>query len=188
MKRIVLLAVLTALAGCKPSAPTGADAKQSAMTRKALAEADRQIGMPAIKNFQERKLAKTIFELRDQEDYVCHAYLANTMTGQVGQYLGPCIGYGLPYSVQFTNPQTLVDAERELGMHLFQDDGRVQVVPQADPNGLFMPEGLSATWLMLLDDNGEPHPVYVEPAIIVSPFKLHDANGTYTNQQKTDTN
>jgi hypothetical protein len=33
---------------------------------------------------------------------------------------------------------------------------------------------LSATWLMMLDDKGEARPVYVEPAIIVSPFKLNN--------------
>ena len=47
-------------------------------------------------------------------------------------------------------------------------------MPQADPNGLFMPSGLSATWLMMIDQRtGEARPVYVEPQIIVSPFPLH---------------
>jgi len=47
-------------------------------------------------------------------------------------------------------------------------------MPQADPNGLFMPEGLSATWVMLWDENTEEfRPVYFEPVIIVSPFILH---------------
>lgn len=46
-------------------------------------------------------------------------------------------------------------------------------MPQSEPNGLFMPDSLSATWLMMIDpDTGEPRPVYVEPLIIVSPFKL----------------
>ena len=52
------------------------------------------------------------------------------------------------------------------------DAGSV-VVPQADPNGLFMPTGLSATWLMMIDPKThEPRPVYIEPEIIVSPFPL----------------
>ena len=47
-----------------------------------------------------------------------------------------------------------------------------ELMPQAEPNGLFKPEGMSATWLIMLDENDEPHPMYVEPLIIVSPFKL----------------
>lgn len=149
-----------------------ADMKQAARTRAALAEADRQVGMPAIVNYQERKLAKMIFELRDRENFVCHAYLVNKFNGQVGQYLGKCIGYGLPYSVQFTNPEKIVSGSKQLGYRAV-DSYNIMTLPQADPNGLFMPEGLSATWLMLLDEKGEPHPVYVEPEIIVSPFPLH---------------
>ncbi len=152
---------------------SNADVDQAYKTKEAMNEANKQVGMPAIKNFQERKLAKMIFELRDQENFICHAYLVNTMNGEVGQYLGKCLGYGLPYSVQFTNPERLVDAEQELNKLVVDDNGAIQKLPQPDPNGLFMPQGLSATWLMLLDDNGEARPVYVEPPIIVSPFPLH---------------
>lgn len=159
--------------GCPPIEENNADNIQAQQTKEAMSEANRQIGMPAITNYQERKLAKMIFELRDKEDFVCHAYLVNQLDGSIGQYLGPCIGYGLPYSVQFTNPQRVMDVDVEMGRDTYNDNGRYQVVPQPDPNGLFMPEGLSATWLMLLDKDGEPHPVYIEPEIIVSPFPLH---------------
>ncbi len=126
-----------------------------------VSEANRQLGMPAITNFQERKLAKMIFELRDREDLVCYAYIVNHMTGKL-VFLGKCIGYGLPYSTQYTNPQVIVAGNNcSIGL------------PQADPNGLFMPEGSSATWLMMIDpETNEPRPVYLEPEIIVSPFKL----------------
>jgi len=145
-----------------------ADAIQQQATKEAMSEAQKQIGMPAIKNFQEKKLAKMIFELRDREDFICHAYLFNQMTGEIGQYLGKCLGYGLPYSVQFTNP------ERVETVHGGQYSARnPYTLPQADPNGLFMPSGLSATWIMLYDKNKEDfRPVYCEPLIIVSPFEL----------------
>ena len=180
MKQLICVMLCCVLfIGCAGEATQTADQVQATRTRESMKEADRQIGMPAIKNFQERKLAKMIFELRDQENFICHAYLVNVMTGEIGQYLGKCLGYGLPYSVQFTNPQRLVDADRELSLNTHQDAGRVQILPQPDPNGLFMPEGLSATWIMLLDKNNEPHPVYVEPQIIVSPFPLHDIKTKY---------
>jgi hypothetical protein len=119
--------------------------------------------MPAIKNFQERKLMKMIFELRDREDLVCHAYMVN-LNGEL-IYLGKCIGFGLPYSVQYTNPEKV--ARFSSAAHAYG------TLPQPDPNGLFMPEGLSATWLMMVDEKtGEPHPVYIEPQIIVSTFPL----------------
>jgi hypothetical protein len=157
MKKILILLVFCSLvfSGCGGG---DSDSIQREETRKALTEAHAQIGMPAIKNFQERKLAKMIFELRDQEKLITYAYIVN-LEGEL-IFLGKCIGFGLPYSVQYTNPQKL----------------RYQSVtmPQADPNGLFMPEGLSATWLMMIDKKtGEARPVYIEPQIIVSPFPLH---------------
>jgi hypothetical protein len=170
--------VLVGFSGCSgTNDKSDADAQQREATKEAMNEAQRQVGMPAIVNFQERKLAKMIFELRDQEKYVCHAYLVNQMTGEVGQYLGKCLGYGLPYSVQFTNPERVINGAEALGYDFLHAES-IQTIPQPDPNGLFMPEGLSATWLMLLNDKGEPHPVYVEPQIIVSPFPLHEVSKT----------
>jgi hypothetical protein len=46
-------------------------------------------------------------------------------------------------------------------------------LPQADPNGLFSPASAEGTWILMKDPNGkEVKPVYIEPRIIVSPFKL----------------
>jgi hypothetical protein len=135
-------------------------------TEQSMKEANSQIGMPAIKNFQERKLAKMIFELRDQENLITYAYIVN-LEGKL-IFLGKCVGYGLPYSVQYTNPEKVIN----LGSYKYSGDSP-QTIPQADPNGLFMPSGLSATWLMLIDPKTDkPRPVYIEPEIIVSPFKL----------------
>jgi len=177
MKRLVcvfaLLCSMFVVVGCEENGKKDADTQQREATRKAMSEAQRQVGMPAIKNFQERKLAKMIFELRDREDFVCHAYLFNQMTGEVGQYLGKCLGYGLPYSVQFTNPERLVHGRKALGYSMGDGGASIQTIPQPDPNGLFMPSGLSATWIMLYDKKTEEfRPIYCEPLIIVSPFEL----------------
>ena len=164
MKILPLFLVL--VVGCGTVVSDNADKDQQKKTAKSLAEANRQIGMPAIVNFQERRLAKMIFELRDQEDLTTYAYIVS-MTGDL-IYLGRCTGFGLPYSVQYTNP------ERVLAGREYPGQGPGGTIPQADPNGLFMPQGLSATWLMMFDEeSGESRPVYVEPQIIVSPFKLH---------------
>jgi hypothetical protein len=141
-----------------------ADSRQAKQTAQMLAEADRQIGMPDITRFTERKLAKDILELRDDE-ITTYCYIVN-LEGKL-IFMGEAIGFGLPYSVQFTNPEK------------FQKVGEGTVyswekMPQADPNGLFMPGGLSATWVMLKGPDGKVHPVYMEPEIIVSPFPLHE--------------
>ena len=137
-----------------------ADKVQREQTEKSMLEMNRQVGMPAIKNYQEKKLAKMIFELRDQANLITYTYII-TITGKK-VFLGKSIGYGLPYSIQYTNPMKKVT-----GTHGYT------TLPQADPNGLFMPDGLSATWIMLINPKtGKPKPVYIENEIIVSPFRL----------------
>lgn len=164
MPFILVIAIL--FNSCEVSTKSAdSDRNQQQQTARQMAEADRQVGMPNIINFQERRLARTILELRDQEDFLTYTYIVS-MTGEL-IFLGRSVGYGLPYSVQFTNP-----------MRVYHEEGingkSATFIPQPDPNGLFMPEGLSATWIMLIDPNtNEPRPVYVEPQILVSPIRLH---------------
>lgn len=40
------------------------------------------------------------------------------------------------------------------------------------PGGLYMPSQAEGTWIMALDSAGDAHPLYVEPRVIVSPFRL----------------
>jgi hypothetical protein len=53
---------------------------------------DGTTGMPNIVNFREKKLAKTILELRDQEGLVTYAYVEIPMTGKY-RFLGESVGY-----------------------------------------------------------------------------------------------
>jgi hypothetical protein len=164
MKQMLVLLMLVCIfcSGCGVFDDNSAEGKQKEKTEEILKEINAQIGMPAIQNFQEKKLSKMIFELRDREDLITYAYIVNHMTGEL-VFIGKCLGYGLPYSVQYTNPMKKV----------YGASGNV-TLPQADPNGLYMPQGLSATFLLMIDpDTGEGRPVYVEPEIIVSPIKLH---------------
>jgi len=159
MKKLLLILpiILISLSSCSSKS---SDSKQRAQTEAIMQEINNQVGMPAIINFQEKKLAKMIFELRDQENLQTFTYLVN-LQGQL-IFLGESIGYGLPFSIQYTNPM-----KKEYG-----SNGGSIALPQADPNGLFMPEGLSATWVMLKGPKGKFRPVYVEQEIIISPFKL----------------
>ena len=163
--------MLVLLISCNEGQVPSADIDVQIQQEQQMREANAQTGLPAIVNFQEKKMLKMLYELRDQENLICHAYLFNQMNGEIGQYLGKCIGYGLPASTQYSNPMKLVDGEKML--ERYADGNAIQPLPQAEPNGLFMPEGLSATWLMMIDpETNEPRPVYIEPLIIVSPFKL----------------
>ena len=173
---ILIVAVFTiknVYSSAKNPKATSADQIQQEQTARSLGEAQRQVGMPNIVNWQQRKLMKLIYELCDKEDLICFAYLKSDYTGKL-TYLGKCIGYGIPFSAQFTNPSRICDTEREGGANgKYQDAGEIQVIPQADPNGLFMPTSSSATWLMMIDPTtNKARPVYIEPEIVVSPFKL----------------
>lgn len=157
---------MMALSGCiEQSGTPDADASQRAAQDKILAEGTSQTGMPAIKNFRERKLLKDILELRDQDGLVTYTYIVNELQGKL-MFLGESIGYGLPAATQYTNPQKEKWQSNSYGL------GGI-TMPQADPNGLFSPESAEGTWVMLKDPHGtKVRPVYVEPRIIVSPFRL----------------
>ena len=102
---------------------SSADEVMADYTADLMSEAQAQVGNPNIVNFQERKLAKMIFELRDKEDLICYAYIKNEMTGKLN-YIGKCVGFGLPYSVQFTNPEYVVK----------NSSYGYGTLPQPDPN------------------------------------------------------
>jgi hypothetical protein len=137
-----------------------AERQQTQQQGELALEAQKQCGMPALVNFQERKMMKKVIEQRDKANLVCYAYLFSNQTGKL-IYIGKCMGYGLPYSTQYTNPQR-VD----------YNSSKTVTLPQPDPNGLYMPSDAHGTWLLMIKPNGDTTPVYVEPDVIVSPFKL----------------
>jgi hypothetical protein len=151
-KYLLVLFVASLLGGCLDEA----DQRQREATAKMTAEADKQIGMPGITNFRERRMMKTLYELRDTE-LTTYTYLVawdNNLT-----LLCSSMGFGLPYATQFTNPER------------YSHEGGT--LPQAEPNGLFMPSSAEATWVMCVNGTDKKvQPVYVEQRVIVSPFPL----------------
>lgn len=162
MKKTLCLLTVLLLAGCDER--NDADKKQQDAQEKIQSEAVAQVGIPSIKNFREMKMVKDILELRDQNGLTTYTYLYNEMTGKL-VFFGETIGYGVPYATQFTSPQKVVRP--------YSGGSVVLVVPQADPNGLFTPASAEGTWVLMKDPNSsDVKPVYIEPRIIVSPFKL----------------
>lgn len=160
MKSIVSVAAIAllgvTLTGCIEES---SDDAQRAQQERILQEGTAQTGMPAIKNFRERKLMKQIIEMRDQDGLVTYTYTVPETTGRP-VFLCNSIGYGLPAATQYTNPEK------------YEYNGAT--LPQADPNGLFSPSNAEGTWVMCTDPSGsgKTRPVYVEPRVIVSPFQL----------------
>lgn len=161
---VVMFALaISFLTGCDDS-PTS-DKKQSQQQETILQEATSTVGMPAIKNFRERRLLKDVYELRDQNGLATYTYLYNEYAGKL-VFLCDSVGYGIPYATQFTSPQ------RPVRNWETQMQGNV-VLPQADPNGLFSPQAAEGTWVICKDPHGsDTKTVYIEPRIVVSPFKL----------------
>lgn len=123
-----------------------------------------QSGMPGITNFTEKKAVKWLYELRDEPNYRTHTYIV-TMTGEFVK-ICDSVGYGINASIQYSNPERITVNHGGSG-------GRYGTLPQPEPNGLFMPEGLAATYVMCVDaENDDVKAVYVEPEVIVSPFLI----------------
>ena len=162
MKYALLAVFALGLVGCGAD-QSSSDRVQQEQQETLLKEGTSTVGMPSIRNFRERRLLKDILELRDQTGLVTYTYLWNEMNGRK-VFLCNSVGYGIPYATQFTSPQKSEWLGTNRGY---------AIMPQADPNGLFSPAAAEGTWVMCKDPNGsDVKPVYVEPRIIVSPFKL----------------
>lgn len=162
MKRTLLsLAVLASvtLTGCLDSV-SSSDTIQREAQERILQEGTTQLGMPAIKNFREKRLLKMIYELRDQDGLVTYTYTVNKMTGKP-VFLCNSIGYAINDATGYTNPDKVV-----------HNNGQsFGTMPQAEPNGLFTPDNSNAYWVMCMGKD-KPLPVFVGSEVIVSPIKL----------------
>ncbi len=128
-------------------------------------EANAQVGLPGITIFTEKKMVRMLYELRDK-NIATYSYVMD-MNGRLF-HVCDSIGFGLPYGVQFTNP------ERPAYSYETHEQGNI-TLPQAEPNGLYMPPTAEGTWVMCAATGGKIDPVYVEPRVIVSSHRLHSS-------------
>lgn len=157
MKIITILGLLLTMAiACGNDGCTDSDSQQREQQEKLNLQSNMEVGMPAIVNFQEKRMLKMIMELRDTE--IKTITYTQDMNGKLHK-LCDSLGFGVPYATQYTNPSRV--------------NSSGHTVPQADPNGLFSPPGAEGTWVLCYNnETRKPSPVYVEPRIIVSPFHL----------------
>jgi hypothetical protein len=173
MKKIIVV-LMVALFALIPMAvfaggtqePT-TDQKDRIQQEQMFQEAQREVGLPAITNFQEKKLFKYLYELRDQAKVITYVYSEVMLTGKF-RFIGRAIGFPIPYATQYSNPEKHIGYadSREYGYEL----------PQAEPNGLFMPSSAAGTWVVLLEPGTQkPIPAYFEPNMTCTLFPLPDA-------------
>ena len=176
---IVLSIMIIALTSCMPPPPPSSNDVRTQQQEQALKEGAAQVSIPAIVHFREQRLLKEIYELRDQEGLVTYTYLYNEMQGKL-IFLCSSIGFGIPYATQFTQPEAMqrYHVLREGGTQTDYNYG-TEKLPQSEPNGLFPPSSAEGTWVLCLDPNGKLQysgkkvlPMYIEPRVLVSPFKL----------------
>lgn len=160
---IALMFIAGMLVGCDTPVADHGDQAIAERQAKITAEADAQIGLPGIQKFTEKRLLRMLYEKRDQEHLLSYSYTMD-LNGQL-HHICDSIGYPFPYATQFTAP------EKETWIYQ-GGAGHWQKLPQAEPNGLFMPPGADGTWVQCIGPTGSVEPRYVEPHVITSLTKL----------------
>ena len=160
MKKFLLIAAVLmagmSLAACDEMQQSSTQKEKVAQEQLAN-QAATTLGLPAIKNFTEKRLLKTIFELRDQANVVTYTYTTD-MQGKLHKVCPTnSIGFPIPYSTQYTNPQRV---ESRQTVH------ESVVLPQADPNALFSPANAEGTWIVCVNPTTkEMAPTYIEDRV-----------------------
>lgn len=156
---IFTLPLLAVVSAC--SAPSDPAAKRQAeATRTAMDAADREIGMPRIANYAQRKLLKNAYEDMDQTT-LTYVY-TQALDGRF-VCLGQSVGYGVSLGTQFTAPY----------VNEYIANGGIAENPQPEPNGLYMPDSGAATIINLVDPvTGRARTAIIEPNVVTTPNKL----------------
>jgi hypothetical protein len=167
MKRFAL-GLLIALSGvalgaCDLPAET-ATSKEKQATALLTNQAAVTVGMPAVKNFTEKRQLKAIIELRDTANLTTYTYTLDLAGKRHKVCPSTSVGFGIPYATQYTNPQMVAINAYQTG---------TLALPQADPNALYSPASADGTWVLCLHpQTKELAPAFVEPRIVVYTFEM----------------
>lgn len=173
MRVVALLILALPLAACQPD-----NSGAARETRQSLALSEQAaviVGMPGIKNFTEKRQLKTIYELRDTANLVTYSYTIDMAGKRHKLCPTTSVGFGIPYSTQFTAPKALRYAKPQYptGVDSVSTEWRSYEAEQAEPNGLYMPQQSDGTWILCLHPNGKDlAPAYVEPRVVVYLFEM----------------
>lgn len=172
MNKIIMAAIVAAgLSGCTPD--TSGASRETQQARQMSEQAAVIAGMPAIKNFTEKKQLKAIYELRDTANLVTYTYTIDMMGKRHKVCPTTSVGFGIPYATQYTAPTAprLVrfaypDGTQESTWSHFDSN-------QPEPNALHMPTAAEGTWVLCLNPaTKEISPAYVEPSVVSYEFEM----------------
>ena len=155
MKAVAMMICM--LVGC-------GETEENQYTKELMNQAYDAVGFPDVSNYFERAQLKEIYELRDDPNLICYWYTKNDMSGK-WIYQGKCIGYGIPYTTSMNASESLQKIETTVGAEW-------EIVPLAEPNGLYASPSTSATWILSVNEDGDITPIYVESEITVSQTKM----------------
>ncbi|WP_144106698.1 hypothetical protein [Paraburkholderia sp. BCC1886] len=155
---IALLAFFVLTAESCQNDQSDSDKQQQQQQAQASAASNQAVGFPAILNFTEKRIFKEILEKRDTPNFTTYTYFV----GMHNEHTPLCrsVGYGIPESEQYTNPEYIAYASTQVG---------VDNLPQADPNGLYSSPSANGTWIMCLFKDGNVLPVRSEPNVVTLP-------------------
>ncbi len=175
-KWFVTLAIPVVLAGCiqEDNSATNREARQTlTITEQAAIE----VGIPAIRNFAEKRQLKTIYELRDTANLVTYTYYVDLGGKRHKVCPSTSVGFGIPYATQYTAPKALRWGQAVDPTNTRQGEWRVYESDQPEPNRLHMPSSADGTWVLCLHPDGKTiAPTYVEPRIVVYLFEMPAAD------------
>lgn len=166
---LVLVLICIYMCGCESDTipVSDVDKEQTKSQEDNQKDMMEKVDDPKIIFWTEKNMASWLYELRDDPKLKCYYYTRCDMTGKY-IYEGTCIGYGIPYSAQYSNPEKYgqVDGGEYGAINPY-------TMPQAEPNGMFMPESSSATWVIKTDPNNpkEFYAEYQESLITVTKYK-----------------
>ena len=140
------------------------ETEENQYTKELMNQAYDAVGFPDVSNYFERAQLKEIYELRDDPNLICYWYTKNDMSGK-WIYQGKCIGYGIPYTTSMTASESLQRIDTTAG-HQWE------IIPLAEPNGLYASPSTSATWILSVNEDGDITPICVESETTVSQTKI----------------
>lgn len=174
MRLLAIAIAALALASCNQD--TSGSARETQQTLNLQEEAAVTVGVPAIKNYTEKRQLKAIYELRDNAQLVTYTYYLDLNGKRHKVCPTTSIGFGIPYSTQYTAPKALRMAKAVYppsSGYTQSADWKVMEADQPEPNGLYMPGSADGTWVLCLHPDGKTlAPTYVEPRVVVYLFEM----------------
>lgn len=179
MKKLFALFAIAAsafaLAACDEIKPSAAS-RETQATLHLTEQAAITVGMPAIKNFTEKRQLKAIYELRDTANLVTYTYTLDLNGKRHKVCPTSSVGFGIPYSTQYT-AATAIQRYYVPPTPDYQAAWGTHEAPQPEPNGLHMPSSADGTWVICINPKtGEMAPTYVEPRVVTYSFEMPSAD------------